>query len=120
MSPMHVVNTLTVEPPGLRRPPIRPELFTNPLKPERVQEMLAAIPAWQILGQGKSLRREKSFPDVMAALTYSAFVSSLASNLHVPVSMRVQATRVVLTMGSTRQGRAPLSEAQLAFALLIS
>ncbi len=120
MSPMHVVNTLTVAPLGLRRPPRPPESGINPLKPERVELMLAAIPAWQILGEGKSLRREKTFPDVMAALTYSAFVSSLASNLNVPVSVRVQAERVVLTLGSTRQGRQPLSESQLAFAVLIS
>jgi len=117
MSPMHVVNTLTV---ALRRPPRPPEGGFNPLKPERVELMLAAIPAWQILGEGRSLRREKAFPDVMAALTYSSFVSSLASNLSVPVSVRVQAERVVLTMGSTRQDRQPLSEAQLAFAVLIS
>ena len=120
MSTMQVINTLTVEIPGLRRPP-RPEaLGVNPLKPERIQEALAAAPAWQLLGETRSLRREKTFPDAMGALLYSSFVSSLASRFNVPVSVRVHDLRVVVTLGSHRKGRIPLSEAQLAFALMIS
>jgi pterin-4a-carbinolamine dehydratase len=121
MSTTQVINTLTVEIPGLRRPPRPPEMIPDPLlKPERVQETLAAAPAWQLLGEAKSLRREKTFPDAMAALLYSSFVSSLASRFNVRASVRVQDLRVIVTLGSARKGRTPLSEAQLAFALMIS
>ena len=120
MSTTQVINTLTVEIPGLRRPPRPPESIIAPLKPERVQETLAAAPPWQLLGEAKSLRREKTFPDAMAALLYSSFVSSLASRFNVPASVRVQDLRVIVTLGSARKGRTPLSEAQLAFALMIS
>ena len=120
MSTMHVLNTLTVEIPGLRRPPHRPESVVIPLKPERVQETLAAAPPWQLLGGERCLRREKVFPDAMAALLYSSFVSSLASRFNVPASVRIQELRVIVSLGSPRKGRTPLSEAQLAFALMIS
>lgn len=120
MSTMQVINTLTVDIPGLRRPPHPPESIQAKLKPERVQEALAAAPPWQLLGGDRSLRREKMFPDAMGALLYSSFVSSLASRFNVPASVRVQDLRVIVTLGSPRKGRTPLSEAQLAFALMIS
>ncbi|MEA2599173.1 MAG: hypothetical protein QOF89_165 [Acidobacteriota bacterium] len=120
MSTTRVVNTLTVEIPGLRRPPHPPELLEAFLKPERVQETLTAAPPWQLLGEAKSLRREKTFPDGMAALLYSSFVSSLASRFNVPASVRVHDLRVIVTLGNPRKDRPSLSEAQLAFALMIS
>ena len=120
MSTMQVVNTLTFAIPGLRRPPHGSESIPTRLKPERVQEALAAAPAWQLLGGDQCLRREKKFPDAMGALMYSSFVSSLATRFKVPASVRVQDLRVVVTLGSPQKGRTPVSEAQLAFALMIS
>ena len=120
MSTMQVISTLTVAIPGLRRPPHPPDSIQVKLKPERVQEALAAAPAWQLLGGDQYLRREKRFPDAMGSLLYSSFVSSLASRFKVPANVRVQDLRVIVTLGSPKKGGTPLSEAQLAFALMIS
>jgi pterin-4a-carbinolamine dehydratase len=95
--------------------PIYPEL-----KPERVQEMLAAAPSWQLADGAATLHREKKFPDAMAAMLYSTYVRSLASSLRVPASVRLLGSRVLVTLGSKRKDRNPLSEAQLGLAVMIS
>ncbi len=120
MSTTNTVQSLTLEIPatnawGLTEEPAKPEL-----KPERVQETLMAAPAWQLLDGTTTLHREKSFPDAMAALLYSSYVSSLAANLRVQARVRVLGMRVLVTLGSARKGRNPLNEAQLALAVMIS
>ncbi len=75
MSMTNAVQSLTVQAPAgvIEVGPVETKL-----KPERVQEMLAAAPAWQLLGGTASLQREKHFPDATAALLYSSYVTSLA------------------------------------------
>jgi hypothetical protein len=109
MSTTNTVQSLTVE------TPIKTEL-----KPERVQEMLTAAPAWQLLGGTATLHREKRFPDAMSALLYSSYVSSLAAGLKVRANVRLRGLRVLVTLGSARKDRNPLSEAQLGLAVMIS
>jgi pterin-4a-carbinolamine dehydratase len=117
LSTTNTVQSLTVETPaadpwGLLEEP--------ELKPERVQKMLSAAPAWQLLHYTATLHREKKFPNVMAAMLYTSYVRSLASNLKVPARVRLQGLRVLVTLGSHRKDRAPLSEAQLGLAVMIS
>jgi pterin-4a-carbinolamine dehydratase len=117
MSTTNTVQSLTVETPAgaIGADPIKTEL-----KPERVQEMLTAAPAWQLLDGTATLHREKKFPDRVAAMLYSSYVSSLASSLKVPASVRLRGLRVLVTLGSARKDRYPLSEAQLDLAVMIS
>jgi hypothetical protein len=119
MSTTSTVQSLTVEvPAGVPWAPVG--TMEPDLKPERVQEMLLAAPAWQLLGGTASLRRVKVFPDAMSAALYSSYVRSLATSLKVPVGVRLRGLRVKVTFGSERKDRNPLSEAQLGLAVMIS
>ncbi|HYX24010.1 MAG TPA: hypothetical protein VFC23_07635 [Thermoanaerobaculia bacterium] len=119
MSTKTSVQTLTIQTPGaVVLQPAEP--VETRLKPERVQEMLAAAPAWQLLGGAAVLHREKKFPDSVAALLYSSYVSSLASSLKVNANVRLRGVRVLVTLGSQRRDRSPLTEPQLGFAVMIS
>jgi pterin-4a-carbinolamine dehydratase len=121
MSTTNTVQSLTIEIPGAAPWGLTEEPGDKPgLKPERVQEMLTAAPAWQLLDGTTTLHREKNFPDAMAALLYSSYVSSLAASLRVQARVRVLGMRVLVTLGSARKGRNPLNEAQLALAVMIS
>ncbi|HEX4964392.1 MAG TPA: hypothetical protein VF173_26480 [Thermoanaerobaculia bacterium] len=113
------IQAITVKTPLVRQPP-GPEPIKERLKPERVQEMLMAAASWQLLGDTACLKREKTFPDAVSALTYSSLVSSLAASLKVRAGVRLQGSQVTVTLGSLRKGRGPLSEAQVHFAVLIS
>ena len=120
MSMQHSIQTLTVQTPA-QAVVLQP---TDPgdtrLKPERVQEMLGAAPAWQLRGGTAVLHREKRFPDAVAALLYSSYVSSLAANLKVTANVRLRGLHVAVTLGSQRKDRSPLTESQLGFAVMIS
>ena len=117
MSTTNTVQKLTVETPVAV---IGAALVKPRLKPERVQEMLAAAPAWQLLDGTATLQREKSFPDSVSALLYSSYVTTLASSLKVRANVRLRGLRVLVTLGSARKDRNPLSEAQLGLAVMIS
>ncbi|MBW8877218.1 MAG: hypothetical protein JF614_19810 [Acidobacteria bacterium] len=119
MSTKNSIQTLTVQTPkAVALQPTEP--IQTRLKPERVQETLAGAPAWQLLGGTAVLHREKKFPDAVAALLYSSYVSSLASSLKVNANVRLRGLRVLVTLGSRRKDRSPLTEPQLGFAVMIS
>jgi pterin-4a-carbinolamine dehydratase len=120
MSTTNTVQSLTVEIPGMDPGGLTEGPAETDLKPERVQETLMAAPAWQLLDGTATLHREKNFPDAMAALLYSSYVSSLAANLRVQARVRVLGMRVSVTLGSARKGRKPLNEEQVALAVMIS
>ncbi|HEV7505383.1 MAG TPA: hypothetical protein VGS07_10760 [Thermoanaerobaculia bacterium] len=119
MSTTNTVQSLTVE-TSADHAAIQSGSVKAKLKPERVQEMLAAAPAWQLLDGTATLHREKKFPDAVAAMLYSSYVSSLASSLKVQASVRLRGLRVLVTLGSARKNRHPLNEAQLGLAVMIS
>jgi hypothetical protein len=91
------------------------------LKPERVQEWLQARPEWHLSPAGKVLHGSRAFPTCEAATHYSAFVTSLAAALALPVKVKVADYRVELSLFSPRHGRRfnPLTEAVLDFATRI-
>ena len=95
------------------------------LKPERVQDPseLAAVDgeaptAWRIFDGGTALQWAQRFPSSTVALLYSAFVSGLGAAREVPVSVRVDRTKVTLVLRSrTRDGRrGAVTDEQLDFA----
>jgi pterin-4a-carbinolamine dehydratase len=54
----------------------RPEL--SKLKPERIQEELAAMPGWRLTSKPRGIERLLGFPSPAAAGAYASFVSELA------------------------------------------
>lgn len=120
MRTQHAVQTMNVVPSqDLRRPPKPPESLVDPLKSERVEEKLWSAPAWRIFGGGSTVQKVKHLPSSAAALQYSTFVSALASTVQVPVSVRLNGSRVAVTL--TGKGcQKVLSDAQLDFAVMIS
>jgi len=119
MSTTNTVQSLTVE-TAAEQGSIQVGASKARLKPERIQEVLSAAPAWQLLDGTATLHREKKFPDAVAAMLYSSYVSSLASSLKVQASVRLRGLRVLVTLGSARKNRHPLNEAQLGLAAMIS
>jgi 4a-hydroxytetrahydrobiopterin dehydratase len=49
-----------------------------PLSPEAVQKLLAAVPRWQLTGDGKRLRREWRVKDFTVALGFFQRISQIA------------------------------------------
>jgi len=88
------------------------------LKPERVQEWLAAWPSWQLAGRGMMIRRSRMFPVAEMAAHYGDFVTGLARTLALPVTVEITGREVLLSLCSGyRGGRlAPLTAAVLEFA----
>ncbi|HEX4962233.1 MAG TPA: hypothetical protein VF173_15465 [Thermoanaerobaculia bacterium] len=79
---------------------------TTELKPERVQELLQAMPGWTLNTTRKSLERLLPFPDARVALAYAAFATELAGANRQPVSILVSGGWVGLTLlGQARKGK---------------
>src|SRR3954451_23431892 len=70
------------------------------LKPERVQEWLAAHPEWSLDSTGQVLQRIRSFPSGMAAAQFASFVSGLASSVALPALLTVAGDTVHISLGS--------------------
>jgi hypothetical protein len=94
---------------------VRPGRF---LKPERVQEFLAAWPDWS-LGMGdRALLRTRVFPNPAVASSYGAFVTRFATAHGLPVSIDVDSGKVQIALFSPRDGEGlqPLTEVVLQLA----
>jgi hypothetical protein len=88
------------------------------LKPERVQEFLAAWPDWT-LGMGdRALLRTRVFPNPAVASSYGAFVTRFATARGLPVSIDVEGGKLQIALFSPRddEGFQPLTEAVLQLA----
>jgi len=120
MNTQYAGQTVTIDPPlDLRRPPKPPELMVDPLKSERVELKLWSAPTWRIFGGGSTVQKVKKLPSATAAVHYSTFVSSLATNFDVPVSVRIHGWNVTVTLTGKGHPKV-LSDAQLDFAVMIS
>ena len=87
------------------------------LKPERVQEWLAAHPQWTLDRTGKVLQRTRSFPSAMAAAHFASFVSGLAASVALPARLKVKGGTVEVSVYSPRgRSQAPLTEKILTLA----
>jgi hypothetical protein len=85
------------------------------LKPERVQEFLAAWPDWTLGMAGRAVLRTRVFPNPTVASSYGAFVTRFASAHGLPVSIDVQSGKVQIALFSPRndEGFNPLTAAVL-------
>lgn len=87
------------------------------LKPERVQERLAAMAGWKLKPGGGSIERRVTFPGPQSAASYAHFLFELASAWGKTVRLAVNGGRVAITLGG---GRIGLTESILDFAEKIS
>ncbi len=87
------------------------------LKPERVQEWLAAHPEWSLDPTGQVLQRIRSFPSSSVAAHFASFVSGLASSVALPALLKVIGDTVHISLGSPGEpSHAPLTENALTLA----
>jgi hypothetical protein len=92
------------------------ERIISGLKPERVQEWLAAHPEWRLDSSGTVLQRIRSFPSGVAAAHFASFVSGLASSSALPALLKVIGDTVHISLcppQSQGQSQAPLTETVL-------
>jgi hypothetical protein len=92
------------------------ERIISGLKPERVQEWLAAHPEWRLDASGTVLQRIRSFPSGVAAAHFASFVSGLASSSALPALLKVIGDTVHISLcppQSQGQSQAPLTETVL-------
>jgi hypothetical protein len=92
------------------------ERIVSELKPERVQEWLAAHPEWRLDSSGTVLQRIRSFPSGVAAAHFASFVSGLASSSALPALLKVIGDTVHISLcppQSQGQSQAPLTETVL-------
>jgi pterin-4a-carbinolamine dehydratase len=76
------------------------------LKPERVQEMLQAMPGWKLDVGRKALDRLQEFSDSKVALAFASYATELAAAARQPISVFVSAGRMGLTLhGQPRKGK---------------
>ena len=90
------------------------ERVSSKLKPERVQEWLAAHPEWSLDPSGTGLLRIRSFPSASAAAQFASFVSGLASSSALPALLNVIGDTVHIFLCPRRgPSQAPLTETVL-------
>ena len=100
---------------GLRRPPRRPpgmdleEILVvhdpeEPLKSERVEEALKAMPDWELTLEGQAVTRVKELPTPEVASLYTAYVTGFAGTVGLPVAVSVSEGMVLVTLYAPRCG----------------
>jgi hypothetical protein len=100
---------------SLRRPPRRPpgldleEILgvhdpEEPLKSERVEEALKAMPDWQVTLEGQAITCVKELPTPEVASLYTAYVTGFAGTLGQPVSVSVSGGLVLVTLYARASG----------------
>ena len=76
--------------------------FPNPgtfLKPERIQELLLALPGWRLAKEGKAIERTWTMPSGQVAALFGAYVSTYgkALGLEVVLGLGDRLARVTLS-----------------------
>jgi pterin-4a-carbinolamine dehydratase len=87
------------------------------LKPERVQdglaarqavqkakESLAGLPGWELAADSRSIGRVRTFADHREAAAYAAFAAQLAGGRRQPLRIGLSAGRVAITLYSRGNG----------------
>lgn len=70
----------------------------EPLKSERVEEALQAMPDWYVTLEGQSLTRAKDLPTPEVATLYTAYVTGFAGSVGLPVALSVSGSMVLVTV----------------------
>ena len=94
------------------------ERIRQELKPERVQEWLAAHPGWSLDPTGTVLNSIRTFPSAIAAEHFMSFASGMASSSELPAMLKLIGCSVHMSLYSPQeeQGPGPLTENVLTLA----
>ena len=68
------------------------------LKPERVQQLLLALPGWKLRGDGGGLETNRRFTSAGAAGSFAALACRLATQRRQPVKVNLSGGDVVVTL----------------------
>jgi pterin-4a-carbinolamine dehydratase len=68
------------------------------LKPERVQQMLAKLPGWELHPSGQAIVRTRTFTTDQAAGSFARNACWLASKLHQPATVRLVGKEVGIAL----------------------
>src|SRR5688572_24710778 len=76
----------------------------EPLKSERVEEALKAMPDWELTLEGQAVTRVKELPTPDVASLYTAYVTGFAGTVGLPVAVSVSEGMVLVTLYAPRCG----------------
>jgi pterin-4a-carbinolamine dehydratase len=95
-----------------------PQSVRQRLKSERVQEMLQALPAWQLVPGGQAIDRAFQFPTPHVANAFAVYVMTFAAAVGQTVNLNHASTGLVVTLAAPRKRsrRGELTEAIVNFA----
>ena len=99
-----------------------PDVGTE-LKPERVQELLKALPGWQLAASGKAIERTRALPNGQVAALFGAYVTTYGKAVGQPVRLGLNDALVRVTLHAPFAGDSEpvgLTESVFEFAHLIS
>ena len=74
------------------------------MKAERVQEPIETIPGWEIVDEGKALRRTYRFPGFRASVAFVAYVAELAEVADHHPDIDIRYSKVTLTLTTHSEG----------------
>jgi pterin-4a-carbinolamine dehydratase len=82
--------------------PLKTTTVQERLRQEYAQEVLQALPGWRLTADGKALHRAKELPSPAIASLYSAYVTGFAGALSLPVAVNVSGGQVMVTLHARR------------------
>lgn len=68
------------------------------LKPERVQQLLLALPSWKLREDGRAIETEQTFVSAKTAGALGALACRLATQERQPVGVRLMGEQIVITL----------------------
>lgn len=68
------------------------------LKPERVQQLLLALPSWKLREDGRAIVTEQKFVSAKTAGALGALACRLATQERQPVGIRLMGEQIVITL----------------------
>src|SRR5690349_13309934 len=68
------------------------------LKPERVQQLLLALPGWKLREDGRAIVTDRTFTTAQGAGAFGALACRLAAQEGQPVAVRTVGEQIVITL----------------------
>ena len=68
------------------------------LKPERVQQLLLALPGWKLREDGRAIVTERKFASAKTAGAFGALACRLATQERQPVAVRLVGEQIMITL----------------------
>jgi len=78
--------------------PLKPERVQERLRREKAQDLIKTMPGWALTADAKAMHRAKEFPTPEIASLFSAYVTSFAGALSLPVAVNHSGGHMVVTL----------------------